>query len=275
VARLLTAAVAVPLALAAIFGLPGWAFFALCAVLIDWGAVELVALLRHRMPGTPTWTLPFLVPVVALVLCLAAPSSTSPALSGLHLSALCLLLSVGVGGLVLLGRTPIEHSLAALGALAFGIPYFALPIASLYHLQQIDPWLVFLLVAIVWLGDTAAFYFGTLFGRHRMAPVVSPKKTWEGAVAGFVTGLLATVVWSVWNRGGLDPRVLAIGALTAVAAQVGDLVESMLKRGAGVKDSGNVLPGHGGMLDRIDALLFAAPVLLAGLWLFGFEVTLP
>jgi phosphatidate cytidylyltransferase len=105
-----------------------------------------------------------------------------------------------------------------------------------------------------------------------MAPSISPKKSWEGSVAGFATAVLAAAVWSVWRLGSLDGALVGVAACTAVAAQLGDLVESMIKRGAGVKDSGHLLPGHGGMFDRLDAMLFAAPVLLLGLWLVGFEM---
>ena len=172
---------------------------------------------------------------------------------------------------MLFSRTPLEEAIPALGILCFGIPYFAVPIASLYALKRLDPWLVFLLMAIVWLGDTAAFYVGSKIGRHKLAPVISPKKSWEGAAAGFITSVAAAGVWSVCRLGRLDVALLGVAALTALAAQVGDLVESMIKRGAGVKDSGTVLPGHGGVLDRMDAMLFAAPVLLIGFWLLRIE----
>jgi len=102
--------------------------------------------------------------------------------------------------------------------------------------------------------------------------VVSPKKSWEGAIAGFVVSMLSVAVWSWWRLERLDPALLAIGVVTTVASQIGDLVESMLKRGAGVKDSGDLLPGHGGLWDRLDALLFAAPVLAVLLWLTRHEV---
>jgi len=273
--RLATAAVAVPLALAAVFRLPGPWFFLLCLVLIDWGAIEFMRLLRPALPGAPLWLLPLLVPAVALVLVLAVgEGALLPGGERWLLGALAAL-PLGVGSAVLVLRTPLEEVLGALGALAFGIPYFALPIASLYWLQQHDPWVVFLLCAIVWLGDTAALYAGTYLGRRRMAPVVSPKKTWEGAAAGFLIGVAATAVWSFFQFGGVRWPLLAAGAGTAVAAQVGDLVESLLKRATGVKDSGGILPGHGGMLDRMDAMLFAAPALLFGLWLIGVPVGRP
>ena len=108
-----------------------------------------------------------------------------------------------------------------------------------------------------------------------MAPVVSPNKSWEGAVAGLVVAVLATAAWSWWRLDRLSWPLIALGAVTAVAAQMGDLVESLIKRGAGVKDSGNLFPGHGGVLDRMDALMFAAPVWLLGLWLVGKEAWLP
>jgi phosphatidate cytidylyltransferase len=272
--RLLTAAVAVPLFLAALFYLPAVWFFALVAGLVEWGAFEFVRVVRPWAPRAPLRLILLFVPLAAGALALAL-SGGGPADPGLWLAATAGALSLGLGTLLLVSGTPVQESLGAFGAFAFGVPYFALPIASLYRLKAVDPWLGFLLLAIVWLGDTAALYAGTAFGRHRMAPVVSPNKTWEGAAAGFLTGVGATAVWSFCQLREIDPRLLAVGASTAVAAQVGDLVESMIKRGAGVKDSGGGLPGHGGMLDRIDALLFAAPVLLAGMWLIDFEVAGP
>src|SRR6185436_3297815 len=112
------------------------------------------------------------------------------------LFAAALLLSVGLGTLLLFSRTPLEETLTAMGAFGFGIPYFAVAAASIYLLQRADPWLTFLLMAIVWLGDTAAYYVGSRIGRHKMAPVISPKKSWEGAAASFVVAMIAAVVWS-------------------------------------------------------------------------------
>jgi len=136
---------------------------------------------------------------------------------------------------------------------------------------------------VVWSGDIFAYFVGKAMGRHLMAPRISPKKTWEGAAASLIASLViggslfyyasqvstAFLQWGLIQRRdgmfGLErPSLLPILLLTAalnVAAQLGDLVESLIKRGACVKDSGSILPGHGGMLDRIDALLFAAPVL--------------
>ena len=265
--RLLTAAVCVPLALLALFRLPAAGFFVVVAFFITWAAWEFVRLVRPVAPNAPLGALVPLAPLAAWGL--AAALDAGPAWpAGPVLLAAALLLAVGGAMLVLFARTPVEQALPALAVLCFGIPYFALPIASLYALARLDPWWVFLLFAIVWLGDSAAFYIGTAWGRHRLAPVVSPKKSWEGAIAGFVTSVAATAVWSLWYLGAVRGELLLVGAATAFASQTGDLVESLLKRGARVKDSGEIFPGHGGVFDRLDALLFAAPVLLAGLlWL--------
>jgi phosphatidate cytidylyltransferase len=266
--RLVTGLIAAPLAVAAMFLLPPYGFFALCAVLIDWGAVEYVRLGRAFAPRGPLAVLPFLVPLAAVAVAVALHGSAMR--PGLWLFAALLILSVGLGSLVLWWRTPLAETIASWGILAFGLPYFALPIASLYWIQRADPWLVFLLCAIVWLGDTAALYAGKAIGRHPLAPVVSPKKSWEGSAAGFLTGLAATAVWSVVRQPSLLGPLLAVAAVTAIGAQTGDLVESLIKRSAGVKDSGGVLPGHGGLFDRMDAMLFGAPLFLFGLWLIDF-----
>lgn len=268
--RLLTAAVLVPLALLAIFGLPGWGFWLFSTALLTGAAFEFARLARTAAPGVPWRALPVLVPVAAAALAWGlAPEARVDGFWALAFGAAT---AIGLGALVLFARTPIDQAFTGLGGLAFGVPYFAVPAAALYRIQRHDPWLLVLLLAIVSIGDTAAFYVGTRFGRRRLAPVVSPKKSWEGAVAGFVASMLSVAVWSLWRLDRLDPLLLGIGAITTVASQLGDLVESMLKRGAGVKDSGALLPGHGGLWDRLDALLFAAPVLAVLLWLARHEV---
>ena len=120
-------------------------------------------------------------------------------------------------------------------------------------------WLVFLL-AVVWLGDTAAYYVGRAVGRHAMAPHVSPHKTWEGAAASMLVAILVGAGFGHWSLGA-PLTFAALAAFLNVAAQLGDLAESVVKRAAHVKDSGSLLPGHGGILDRLDAMLFAAPAL--------------
>jgi phosphatidate cytidylyltransferase len=186
-------------------------------------------------------------------------------------------------------REQLSTGYPAAAASTFAFAYIALPLAMLVQLRQqwAGAFLILYLLLVVWAGDIFAYFIGHSMGRHLMAPRISPKKTWEGAVASMIASLAvggalfyysaaistAFLQWGLIQRRdgmfGLEkPALLLILLLTAVinvAAQLGDLVESLIKRGAGVKDSGTILPGHGGMLDRIDALLFAAPVL----WLWA------
>lgn len=173
----------------------------------------------------------------------------------------------------------------AAAAAVFAFTYIALPMGMLVQLRQqwAGAFYLLYLLLVVWAGDIFAYFVGKSIGRHLMAPRISPKKTWEGAAASLVASV--AVGWLLFHyaqplssallrvglierRDGIfgleQPAMAPIIVLTIVlniAAQLGDLVESLIKRGAGVKDSGGILPGHGGMLDRIDALLFAAPVL--------------
>jgi len=173
----------------------------------------------------------------------------------------------------------------AAAASAFGFAYIALPLAMLVQLRQqwAGAFLILYLLLVVWSGDIFAYFVGKAIGRHLMAPRISPKKTWEGAIASLIASMAiggtlfyySSQVSTTFLQWGLIQRrdgmfglekpalvpILVLTAILNIAAQLGDLVESLIKRGAGVKDSGTILPGHGGMLDRIDALLFAAPIL--------------
>jgi phosphatidate cytidylyltransferase len=182
-------------------------------------------------------------------------------------------------------RAQLSEGYPAAAASAFAFVYIAVPLAMLVELREMPAGAIYLLYVffVVWAGDIFAYFVGRSLGRHLMSPRVSPKKTWEGAVASLAASLAAGILlfqhasdlsvlllrWGLIDRRdgmfGLEkpdlwPIILLTIALN-IAAQLGDLVESLVKRGAGVKDSGALLPGHGGMLDRIDALLFAAPVL--------------
>ncbi len=182
-------------------------------------------------------------------------------------------------------RAELSEGYPAAAASAFAFAYIALPMGMLVQLRQQWAgafWILYLLL-VVWAGDIFAYFVGRSLGKHLMAPRISPKKTWEGAAASLLASVAIGVVLfnhalqisSFFLRLGLierrdgmfgleKPELWPIIGLTValnLAAQLGDLVESLIKRGAGVKDSGTILPGHGGMLDRIDALLFAAPVL--------------
>jgi phosphatidate cytidylyltransferase len=143
----------------------------------------------------------------------------------------------------------------------FGVIYTCLPWHFAEALRNRSVHWVFFALALNWFGDSVAYYVGRAFGKHRLAPIVSPNKSWEGA-AGSVLG---SVVFGVVYMGYFQPQVahwqvILIAAVANIAGQFGDLAESAMKRGAGVKDSGNILPGHGGLLDRLDSSLFAVPV---------------
>jgi len=172
-------------------------------------------------------------------------------------------------------RSPLIQVLPDTAQGLFGLIWIAYPLTlvPLLWKQEDGPALVLFLMVCVWSGDIAALYIGRAFGKHKLAPRLSPGKTWEGSIASIAGSLLAAglVIWIgdlLTARGNLllhitEPvwQTLLLAAILNIAAQLGDLLESAVKRGAGVKDSGTMLPGHGGILDRIDALLLAAPVL--------------
>jgi phosphatidate cytidylyltransferase len=187
---------------------------------------------------------------------------------------------VGLLSLVLLVyccfSRPVEQVMASASASIFCLLYTGFTLIALPVLreQTNGPSLVAFLLCVVWAGDIIALYVGRAWGRRKLAPTLSPNKTWEGALGSVAGSLLATggllglehLFKAQWDKAWLSyPESivywLTLAVVVNVAAQVGDLAESALKRSAGVKDSGTLLPGHGGVLDRIDALLLAAPVL--------------
>jgi phosphatidate cytidylyltransferase len=172
-------------------------------------------------------------------------------------------------------RAPLVQVLPDTAQGLFGLIYIAYPLTlvPLLWKQEDGPALVLFLMVCVWTGDIAALYIGRAFGKRKLAPRLSPGKTWVGSIASIVGSMLAAGIVialadALTARGNTllhisEPiwQSLLLAAILNIAAQLGDLLESAIKRGAGVKDSGTMLPGHGGILDRIDALLLAAPVL--------------
>jgi phosphatidate cytidylyltransferase len=151
---------------------------------------------------------------------------------------------------------------ASASATIFPALYLGLPVGAMLAIRESrGPDALFLLMLTVFSSDTAQYYTGRAFGRRRLAPVISPKKTVEGAIGGFVCGGIVLAVVGAWWLPGVPLFLRVVLGITVVALGIaGDLFESMLKRSAGVKDSSALIPGHGGVLDRIDALLFAAPI---------------
>jgi phosphatidate cytidylyltransferase len=163
--------------------------------------------------------------------------------------------------IVALGRDNLNEILPQAACEFFGAFYTFAPWRFSIDLRRESVHFLFFTLALSWVGDTAAYYVGRAWGRHKLAPIVSPGKSWEGAIA----SVLASVVFGLAYLSFFFPvlpwwKITLVGLLGNVAGQLGDLAESAIKRGAGLKDSGNLLPGHGGILDRVDSNLFALPV---------------
>jgi len=233
--------------------------------------------------------------LVTLIFCgiffllLALPSGNDKPLLSTAIFVYSLGFAAAIAPFIFLTRAMRQQDLGsgypAAAAAVFAFTYVALPLGMLVQLRQqwAGAFYLLYLLLVVWAGDIFAYFVGRSIGRHLMAPRISPKKTWEGAPASLLASVAvgwllfhnATPLSEALLRAGLIERkdglfgleqpamgpVIVLTVILNLAAQLGDLVESLIKRGAGVKDSGAILPGHGGMLDRIDALLFAAPVL--------------
>jgi CDP-diglyceride synthetase len=168
---------------------------------------------------------------------------------------------LGVAVLTLWTKRPLVEALPAAGISSSALLLVALPLSfavRLHGSEREGPRLLLFALVITWAGDTVAYFVGRAFGKHPFAPHLSPKKTWEGAIASFAGSLLVGYAFSWWLSAPV-PHLLAMAGVGNVAGQAGDLLESAYKRSAGVKDSGALLPGHGGILDRIDALILAIP----------------
>jgi phosphatidate cytidylyltransferase len=264
--RVLTALILIPLVLVLVFLGPGWQWLftlavAVVAALAGW---EYLGLAERGGAKPPR------VAVLVAILALFAgnfeyPDQTAPIFGGLSLGLL----------VYCTFRSSLEQVMADAAVSIFCLLYVGFTLIALPALHEMSngPSLLIFLMCVVWAGDIAAFYVGSAWGRHKMAPKLSPNKTWEGALGALAGSLLVTggllglaALLQTWNSAKLSyPEDvwywLGLAVVVNVSAQVGDLAESALKRSAGVKDSGSLLPGHGGVLDRIDALLFAAPVL--------------
>jgi phosphatidate cytidylyltransferase len=169
---------------------------------------------------------------------------------------------LGIAALTLWTKRPLVEALPAAGMSASGLILVAFPLSFAVRLHgagREGPLLLLFALVITWVGDTAAYFVGRSMGKNPLAPHLSPKKTWEGTVAGFLGSLIVALIFARFISVPL-PHLLAMAAVGNVAGQVGDLLESAYKRSAGIKDSGSILPGHGGVLDRIDALILAIPV---------------
>ncbi|HEY2858933.1 MAG TPA: phosphatidate cytidylyltransferase [Terracidiphilus sp.] len=268
--RILTAVVLIPVVFVLVFLPPHWQplFVAATAVVAALAAWEYLGLAKELGANPPR-----IAVMVALLALFAAwwqwqdPDKFLP-VYGILCLALLIYCTFG---------SPVARVLPDVTSSIFCLFYTGLTLIALPALreQPNGPSLVIFLLCVVWAGDIAALYVGRAWGRHKLAPSISPNKSWEGSVASVLGSMLVAALLLMlsdyltrrWGTAVLsyseDPLWywLILAAVLNVAAQVGDLAESALKRSAGVKDSGSILPGHGGVLDRIDALLLAAPTL--------------
>ena len=170
---------------------------------------------------------------------------------------------LGLTVLTLFTSRPLVESLPSAGISSSSLLLVAFPLSFAVRIHGIPldgPRLLLFALAITWAADTTAYFVGRAIGKHPLAPHISPKKTWEGSIGSMFGSLLVAYIFSYWIKLPL-PYLLAMAAAGNIAGQMGDLLESAYKRSAGVKDSGGLLPGHGGILDRIDALILCIPVI--------------
>ncbi|HVT91576.1 MAG TPA: phosphatidate cytidylyltransferase [Bryobacteraceae bacterium] len=244
--RILTALVLIPLITYAMLWAPYPIFLAVLAAIAGFCFYEygrLVSLHSIPPPGVFGYAAGFLV--------LLLPTRE------LAIIGLIVVLGLALG----LRLDELNEVLPYAGALILGVLYVFGGWRHAVLLHDLSPYWLLFAVSLNWVGDIAAFYVGRTFGRHKLAPRVSPAKSWEGSIASIAASVLMAYLY--FPRLLPDvPLLAALGIAAAgnVAGQIGDLCESALKRGAGVKDSGTLLPGHGGWLDRVDSVLFALPV---------------
>jgi phosphatidate cytidylyltransferase len=250
--RILSALVLVPIVVGCVWFLSSWQLLVVAEIVLVLAFLEYAAIAARL--GAPIARVAS--GAAAVLTCAAAAWPAGP------LGPVLMAATLALGALTLTAGPPGPVPVQGLVAGLFPSLYLGLPLGALVALHLIaGREAVLLLLLTVSVSDTAQFYTGSLIGRTPMAPAVSPKKTIEGACGGFVFGTAALAIAGAWWLPAVAwPWRVALGAVVVALGMLGDLFESMLKRSAGVKDSSALVPGHGGVLDRIDALLFATPV---------------
>lgn len=275
-ARVLTACALIPIVVALVWWAPPLALAAVAAI------VALLALMEFFNIGERVGLRPFRkwTMLCAVALFYAQYSQglveTHPfghgvsivevhAVGAISVQAVLLIFVFGAAAIVLAMRRPLHESLPSLSISSAALLFIAFPFSFLVRLDEMSQTgraLILFTLVLTWAGDTLAYFTGKSIGRIPMAPALSPKKTWEGAFGSLIGSLLVAIGFSYWLQ--IDIwTLIAIAVLANIAGQMGDLLESAYKRSANVKDSGGLLPGHGGMLDRIDSLILASPVVWA------------
>lgn len=273
--RVGVALVGIPLAMGLAY-LGGYWFAGFLAILAALAAREFFAMNRSR--GVPSFA--GVGAFLSLAIVLIAAASVGSDNIELAIAAVILVMLMGTPAVLV---APLEsRPTTAIAVTLFGALYTGGLLAFAVWLRAIEgggtgpreAGILFLPVSVIWLADTAAYFTGRALGRHRLAPTISPAKTWEGAVAGTAAAIGGAMLYVELTRSLVEWTMSAVelaglGFGVAIAGQAGDLVESKFKRDCGVKDSSGLLPGHGGVLDRLDSLLFVFPIAFAYLTVVG------
>jgi phosphatidate cytidylyltransferase len=284
--RVLTALVLIPIVIAIVLFTPTWAVAIALGIITTLALREFFAFgdaIGHR--AYYLWTIvcallliaqqwritkPFALAVLKTGTNLTSPQNLAEAAGLSHgiatlysPTALFFLFVLGLTVLTLSTRRPLVEALPSAGISSSALLLVAFPLSFVVRLHGMPtngPRLLLFALSITWAADTTAYFVGRAIGKHPLAPHISPKKTWEGSIGGLLGSLLIAYAFHFWLEMPI-PHLLAMATLGNIAGQMGDLLESACKRSAGVKDSGGLLPGHGGVLDRIDALIVCIPVI--------------
>jgi phosphatidate cytidylyltransferase len=270
--RLATAAVLIPVVVALVWWTPAIILAGIAAVVAILALVEFLNLgERIGLRGFKLWT--YFCTVLIFYAQFSLGRIETHTLAGgismvrdatggtLSVEAALLIFLFGCVILGLLTKRPLHEVLPAISIGSAALLFVVLPLSYIVRLDEIEPvgrQLVLFTLVLVWAGDMLAYFVGKSLGRVPMAPMLSPKKTWEGALGNVLASLIVAVLFAKWMQTDVT-TLLVIAGVANIAGQAGDLIESAYKRGAAVKDSGGLLPGHGGMLDRIDSLILATP----------------
>lgn len=260
--RILSGLVGIPLLIGLIYW-NAWSCFSLFLLIMVGTMVEFYRLIR---PKIMTKILPVWGILCAVLLYTSFFMYAKMLIPGIYMLAGAMPLLLSCYGIVLYSKndpSPFRSiAYTLLGIIYIGIP-FSLLNCVIFDSYIYHPEVIFGILLIIWGNDAGAYFTGMLFGKHKLFERVSPKKTWEGSIGGIVIGLLVSYViahyYVHWNM----VHWMMVGIITVVASIYGDLVESLFKRSLGIKDSGNIIPGHGGFLDRFDSLLFVVPMVVA------------
>jgi phosphatidate cytidylyltransferase len=279
--RILTAAILIPIVVALVWFGPPWLLAAVAAAVAILALIEFFELGdRVGLRAFRKWTMACAAGLFYAQYSLGAMEVHSFRFSEtlirrnvsftVSIDSVLLVFVFGAVSIGLATRRPLQDVLPAVAISSAGLLFIALPFSYLVRIDEMQRFgreLVLFTLILIWAGDVFAYFVGRFAGRVPMAPALSPKKTWEGAVANFAASLIVGALFARWLETDIAGMLIVAG-LANIAGQMGDLIESAYKRGAAVKDSGGLLPGHGGVLDRIDSLILAAPVVWA-LWEWG------